>query len=59
MLNNANGSFTYTNNQFIGSVATLTCNPGFVVSGTNSVTCQATGWTEMPICERKSVDAAL
>ena len=55
MLNNASGDFVYTNDQSIGSVATLTCNPGFLVSGTNPVMCQVTGWTGMPTCERKSM----
>ena len=57
VLSNANGGFVYTNDQSIGSVATLTCNPGYMVNGTNPVTCQATGWTGMPTCEGKSIQA--
>ena len=55
-LNDDNGNFDYTNDQFIGSVATLTCNGGFSVSGTNPVTCQASEeWTGVPTCERKFI----
>ena len=55
VLSNANGGFVYTSEHTITSVATLTCNPGFVVTGTNPVTCQDTGWTGVPTCERKSI----
>ena len=57
MLSDANGGFAYTSEHTIASIATLTCNPGFVVSGTNPVMCQATGWTGMPTCERKSMQS--
>ena len=53
-LSDANGNFNYSNNQLVGSMATLTCNTGFEVNGTNPVTCESSEeWTGMPFCEGK------
>ena len=39
----------------LGSTATYTCNPGFVLDGTDVRTCMANGeWSgEVPTCNRK------
>ena len=55
-LSNPNGSFNYTDSQFVGSLATLTCDANYEVTGPNPVTCQANGeWTGTPTCEGKTI----
>ena len=54
LLNPANGSVVF-DNQTIGSVATYSCIPGFVLVGVTNRTCQGNGrWSDsQPSCEGK------
>ncbi len=50
-----NGSRTFTVTTF-GGTATYTCNTGYQLSGSSTVTCQASGsWSTVPTC-RKNLD---
>ncbi len=52
-LSDANGDFVFTNGTSVGSIATLSCQTGFDLSGSSPITCQESGWTGMPKCERE------
>ena len=58
-----NGNVVKSNANFHGSVATFTCNDGFIITGTESITCDApstnTSWPAAPICVGVLCEVAL
>ncbi|XP_045200864.2 sushi, von Willebrand factor type A, EGF and pentraxin domain-containing protein 1-like isoform X2 [Mercenaria mercenaria] len=53
----ANGARSCENNNILGSSCQYTCNPGYQLTGSDTVTCQdevAPTWSLAPTCEKKS-----
>ena len=55
-----NGNIQLTDENFYDSVATFSCNEGYLLNGANSRLCEAGGWSgATPFCERMGNDILL
>lgn len=46
----ANGQATYRNGTLVNDTAAITCNTGYSLSGSSTITCSNAGWDDEPTC---------